>query len=495
MQNKFSAMRMVKFSEQTFFDALSILMPKSQSGSFFGCLIVILNVLPTIFYLILQSDNVLNGFLSDGQLKIFNFVFARYLIGDPNLLKISIFLGANILLLFIFIGLYLLLIFKPFQNTIGNKFRIFYIFSNYVFVTPITSYLVYYLIQGRVTLLLPEIILKILSALLIILNLLYVYFVTILLNDYRLHPKCSLARPYSGYLLYEKAIIYTLIFIDALIPSRMLSSVASHTIFILSIGLSSTAFLLPYHNNRVNLFNYCGSFYLIWTSLIIILRINVKSDIIKENLVVALLVGYVFSIAVIIRYRNWYKNYLIEKENLYIDNPMSYHLKFRFLLELLDNSKYDKTDEIRINSLLQLHKDECINTNCRCKLMEVELFSTGIHSETYEEKDPKYFLFVRTVILSFLEEGIAKFDSPIMLNIDKVLVYNELLGNIFVAHYLVALVIENNEEDLNQYYSFVLHDEKLVIKNNVNHLNKKNIKKTTNISIIKEYDDYMENTK
>ena len=95
----------------------------------------------------------------------------------------------------------------------------------------------------------------------------------------------------------------------------------------------------------------------------------------------------------------------------------------------------------------------------------------------------------------YADEAICIGEAPSnqsYLVIDKIIAYNELLGNVFIANSLINSFQENDKNKLSQFHKYILFNEKLDIEESITLFNKKKSRNTLEIALIKSYDHYLD---
>lgn len=483
------------FSEAAYFESMKSICLQTKVSPMIGASIVTLCILPVFLYLASQTQSFFSDYFTAPQFENINVMFIRHLIGDPTLKNVLAMIVALFVYDILLVLSHILTIKKKVSREYAKNLKIVFLISNNFLLVPVFSYLSFYIFKSRVTVLVADIFIKIATVCLLLINLICVNFSSRLLNDYQLNTDCSLSRPQTSFLFVDKFVVHAFVFVDIFVPDEYKNEAVVHVALVFSLCILYGAFWLPYHNLVVNMTSKITAFCFFWTSFILLLRIYVTLGIIANNLPVALLIGYMFFYPIIYRNRDWYRDMYINKPNSTMHSEIAYHLKFRFLFDLLKNSSHNKTDEIRIKSLIKIHTMDCRDIACPCKAKGMNASYITDASNSEEKMKLKYSLFIKIIILPHLKDGISKFDDSALLNIDKILVYNQLLNNVFLANSLIFLMQESQKSRLSHLHRFIFFCEKVDITNQIERFGKTHNKLKVDITQIKDYDFHIDTIK
>jgi hypothetical protein len=124
---------------------------------------------------------------------------------------------------------------------------------------------------------------------------------------------------------------------------------------------------LPYYNAKVSeIYCFCVYCYF-WIDFVFLLCHMANMSQLTDNVMYIILVGLVFFLYIVKKFRETFYRSLIIREIDEISNEIHLDVRFRYLMSIAKNAKKDKHDELLLTSIIKVHTEECVNIHCICK--------------------------------------------------------------------------------------------------------------------------------
>lgn len=144
----------------------------------------------------------------------------------------------------------------------------------------------------------------------------------------------------------------------------------------------------------------------------------------------------------------------VDIQGIHSDSNLS--SKIRFFHELSAMAKINKKDEMKLAVHIQAHLQSCNNQKCICKDRKSGFDATTKVYANTKEAIYKDQVFIKNMLLVFLEEGKEKFKGSKLLIFTEIMIYLEILGNIPKATALVQFFMKRHKDTMSYIDSFVL---------------------------------------
>ena len=205
---------------------------------------------------------------------------------------------------------------------------------------------------------------------------------------------------------------------------------------------------LPYYNRAVSEYYCYGCFGYFWISLVLLCTFLADYKLITENVVYIILIGLGFFLYIVRTYREYFYRRLIIKEIEEIDNEIHLDARFRYLMEIVQNSKKNRQDELLLISIIKVHTEKCVDVMCVCKNIS-ELYDP----KSNEVSDPNISIFKNTVfiknyLLMLIKESCKKLPKSSLLNIDLFLFLFKEMHNIPQVNHNIMLFEKQSQQSL-----------------------------------------------
>lgn len=205
---------------------------------------------------------------------------------------------------------------------------------------------------------------------------------------------------------------------------------------------------LPYYNRDVSEYYCYGTFGYFWISFVILGTFLANYDLITDNMAYIILIGLGFFLYVVKTYREFFYRRLIIKEIDEIDNEIHLDARFRYLMEIVNNSKKNKQDELLLTSIIKVHTEKCLDVECVCK-RRTELYDP----KTRGTGDPnipifKDQVFIKNYLLTLIKESCKKLPKSSLLNIDLFLFLFKEMNNIPQVNHNIILFEKQSQQNL-----------------------------------------------
>lgn len=174
-----------------------------------------------------------------------------------------------------------------------------------------------------------------------------------------------------------------------------------------------------------------------------------------------------------------------------INEEVKLDVRFRYLVNVVKNSKKNKQDELLLTSLIKVHSEKCKDPKCICKNRQ-ELYDPkkrrGANVDVPMFKDG---VFVKAYMLMLIQKSVAKMPKSSLLNLDYFLFLYEEMANISLVNHQILLFEKSFNNNLFITVQYAIYRLRISI-----YYELKEINKTTEISkvryeTIRLYDDKM----
>lgn len=251
---------------------------------------------------------------------------------------------------------------------------------------------------------------------------------------------------------------------------------------------------LPYYNREVSEYYCYGTFGYFWISFVVLGTFLANYDLITDNIIYIVLIGLGFFLYVVRTYREYFYRRLIIKEIDEIDNEIHLDARFRYLMEIVSNSKKNRQDELLLTSIIKVHTEKCLDVECVCKR----------RSELYDPKTRnigdmsipifKDQVFIKNYLLMLIKDSCKKLPKSSLLNIDLFLFLFKEMNNIPQVNHNIILFEKQAQQNLFVTVKYAIYRLKISIYYFMKH-NNKNYKTSSGIMFekIRVFDEEMKN--
>jgi hypothetical protein len=205
---------------------------------------------------------------------------------------------------------------------------------------------------------------------------------------------------------------------------------------------------LPYYNPNVSEYYCNGVFGYFWISLVILATFLANFRLITNNMIWLIMIGLVFFLYVVRTYREFFYRKLLIKEIDEIDNEIHLDARFRYLMQIVTDSKKNKQDELLLTSIIKVHMEKCSEPTCVCK-NRAELYDP----KTREDFNPniamfKNEVFIKNYLLMLIKDSCKKLPKSSLLNIDLFLFYFKEMSNLAQVNHNIILFEKQSQQSL-----------------------------------------------
>lgn len=205
---------------------------------------------------------------------------------------------------------------------------------------------------------------------------------------------------------------------------------------------------LPYYNREVSEFYCYGVFGYFWITLVLLSTFLANYDLINDNMIYIMIIGIFFFLYVVRTYREYFYRRLIIKEIDEIDNEIHLDARFRYLIQIVKNSKKNKQDELLLTSIIKVHTEKCQDPECVCKKRS-SLFDPK--SKENGDEDTRIFkdeVFIKNYLLTLIKDSCKKLPKSSLLNIDLFLFLYKEMNNIPQVNHNIILFEKQSQQSL-----------------------------------------------
>ena len=229
--------------------------------------------------------------------------------------------------------------------------------------------------------------------------------------------------------------------------SKLTIVLAGHTFYSLQLCIDYYN-RQPYYNAKVSE-TYCFCVYsYFWVNIIFLLTHQAEVSQLLDNVIYIIVVGLLFFLYIVKKFREKFTYDLIIKEIEEINNEIHLDIRFRYLMNIVKNATSNKQDELLLTSIIKVHVENCTNIQCICKNRH-DLFDPKKNVKSNKDqmnfKDP---VFVKHYLLKLIKDSTKKYPSSNSLNIDYFLFLFNAQHNLPMANYQILLFEKYYQKDL-----------------------------------------------
>ena len=461
-----------------------------------SCTLVILHILPFSAFLVFFRDSFIAENIPANILTAIKFLLPHKLLGTVSFLNIAIIFGSIVLILSAYVFLFIV-------NIIWRKkaglYRVYGYMSyivNYGLFLPIISFMLGIIILGTNQRLVTDLLFRIASGIMLIAFLGGSMLDNELLISYYFNTKNKLARCPDFKMIYIKLTGFLLIVFDCLTQETIDGSIT------IAINLVASGFLFtyicikgPFYDNSVLLATIYAFFIYLWFSLVCFAATILNVSMIQNGYIVLLIIGAVFSLWVVIRYRNYGRFKLFQKSIIDLDSPIEADKLLRYLYQLIESAKKSKSDDIILAATIQLHFQSCRDDECVCK--DRKLSFNPLLLQYTNMRDPAFHddIFLKNIVLSIAKQALEKFKDSQLINLNYILVQLELLGNIPQCTSAITQFDSKFKTDMNIFYQFTIYNSRMFVGKILKKIVLNKGQQMVNYENIKTYDKLMDTAK
>lgn len=250
---------------------------------------------------------------------------------------------------------------------------------------------------------------------------------------------------------------------------------------------------LPYYNREVSEYYCYGTFGYFWVSLVILSTFLANYPLITDNMIYLILIGLGFFLYVVKTYREYFYRRLIIKEIDEIDNEIHLDARFRYLMQIVRNSKKNKQDELLLTSIIKVHTEKCQDLDCVCK-KRPELFDPK--SKANGDQSVPIFkdqVFIKNYLLTLIKDSCKKLPKSSLLNIDLFLFLFKEMANIPQVNHNIILFEKQSQQNLFVTVKYAIYRLKISIYYSLKNSNKNHKTSSIMYENIRVFDDEMKN--
>lgn len=248
---------------------------------------------------------------------------------------------------------------------------------------------------------------------------------------------------------------------------------------------------LPYYNPNVSEYYCNGVFGYFWISLVVLATFLASYPLITNNMIWLILIGLVFFLYVVRTYREFFYRKLLIKEIDEIDNEIHLDARFRYLMQIVTNSKKNKQDELLLTSIIKVHTEKCAEPTCVCK-NRAELFDP----KSREEFNPnipmfKNQVFIKNYLLMLIKDSCKKLPKSSLLNIDLFLFYFKEMANLSQVNHNIILFEKQSQQSLFVTVRYAIYRLRISLYYNLKDKNKNRAMSSIMFENVRTFDEEM----
>ena len=250
---------------------------------------------------------------------------------------------------------------------------------------------------------------------------------------------------------------------------------------------------LPYYNRSVSEFYCNGVFGYFWVSLVVLSTHLANYKLMTDNVVYIIFIGLGFFLYVVRTYREYFYRRLIIKEIEEIDNEIHLDARFRYLMQIVQNSKKNKQDELLLTSIIKVHTEKCTEPTCVCKNRS-ELYDPKENAES-DMNVPifKNQVFIKNYLLMLIKDSCKKLPKSSLLNIDLFLFLFIEMGNLPQVNHNIILFEKQSQQSLFVTVRYAIYRLKISLYYDLKMKNKNGINSSLTFENIRVFDEEMKN--
>lgn len=248
---------------------------------------------------------------------------------------------------------------------------------------------------------------------------------------------------------------------------------------------------LPYYNPNVSEYYCNGVFGYFWISLVVLATFLANYPLITSNMVWLMLIGLVFFLYVVRTYREFFYRKLLIKEIDEIDNEIHLDARFRYLMQIVTNSKKNKQDELLLTSIIKVHTEKCAEPTCVCKN----------RAELYDPKSREEFnaniamfknqVFIKNYLLMLIKDSCKKLPKSSLLNIDLFLFYFKEMANLSQVNHNIILFEKQSQQSLFVTVRYAIYRLRISLYYNLKDRNKNHAMSSVMFENVRTFDEEM----
>lgn len=250
---------------------------------------------------------------------------------------------------------------------------------------------------------------------------------------------------------------------------------------------------LPYYNREVSEFYCYGVFGYFWTSLVILSTYLANYGLITNNMIYIILIGVCFFLYVVRTYREYFYRNLIIKEIDEIDNEIHLDARFRYLIQIVKNSKKNKQDELLLTSIIKVHTEKCQDAECVCKKRSTLFDPKQKQSGAEDTRIFKDEVFIKNYLLTLIKDSCKKLPKSSLLNIDLFLFLYKEMNNIPQVNHNIILFEKQSQQSLFVTVKYAIYRLKISIYYFLKDKNKYHNTSSIMFENIRVFDEEMKN--
>lgn len=250
---------------------------------------------------------------------------------------------------------------------------------------------------------------------------------------------------------------------------------------------------LPYYNREVSEFYCNGVFGYFWITLVLLATFLADYELINDNMIYIIMIGIFFFLYVVRTYREFFYRNLIIKEIDEIDNEIHLDARFRYLIQIVKNSKKNKQDELLLTSIIKVHTEKCQDPECVCKKRST-LFDPKVKQNG--DEDSRIFkdeVFIKNYLLTLIKDSCKKLPKSSLLNIDLFLFLYKEMNNIPQVNHNIILFEKQSQQSLFVTVKYAIYRLKISIYYFMKDRNKYHPTSSIMFENIRVFDEEMKN--
>lgn len=272
------------------------------------------------------------------------------------------------------------------------------------------------------------------------------------------------------------------------LEEKMTFNLYFHTVFslILTIDYYNR---LPYYNRNVSQYYCIGISSYFWINFVLLVSFLMQSRLILENVLYLIVIGLVFFLYIVKTYREYFYREMILQRICEVRNDIQLDVRFRYLVSLANNMKNNQMDELLTNSLIKVHREECVDWSCICKNRALAF---DPKKQSYSDVSLPYFkdpVFVKNYLLMMIEKSVMRFMKSPLLNLDLFLYLYEEMENFGMVNKYISIYEKKFAGSIPITLEYSIFRIKISLFYHIKKLNKKTSISRLHFENIRKYDE------
>lgn len=252
---------------------------------------------------------------------------------------------------------------------------------------------------------------------------------------------------------------------------------------------------LPYYNTNVSEYYCFGIYSYFWITTVLLIAKLANMRLILQNVIYIILIGQIFFLYIVKTFREYFYRQLVIREIEEINNEIHLDVRFRYLINIVKNSKKNKQDELLLTSLIKVHTEKCTNSRCACKNRDSLYDPKEQKASNPDAPHFKDSVFVKSYLLMLIKKSVQKNTKSSLLNIDYFLFLFEEMSNIGLVNKSILIFERQFNNNLFITVQYAIYRMRISVYYHIKKMNKSEKISRIQFENIRVYDNYMDSLK